>query len=114
MTHLAKQNPYAVILKRHIKEKSMVLQGLETATSNRSVARCKSPKTVFVVHPDANKQQIAEAVEAIYQDRGVKVVKVNVLNVKPKARRVRNKRGYRAGFKKAIVTLRPGDQLEAV
>lgn len=114
MKHAMGQDPFSIIIRRHVTEKATVLQGLENATSNQSVARCKGPKAVFIVHPDANKSEIAEAIEAIYQDRKIRVVKVNVLNVKQKKRRVRGKLGLRPGFKKAVVTLEPGDQLEAV
>lgn len=114
MKATAKRNPFEVILRRYVTEKATVLQGLEHAKSNPSVARCQNPKAVFVVHPDANKHEIAGAIETIYRDRGIKVVKVNVSNVKPKQRRVRGRLGFRAGFKKAVVTLAAGDQLESV
>lgn len=114
MKHAEHSNPYAVVLHRHVTEKSLVLGQLETAKSNRSVARCQSPKAVFVVHPEANKQEIAQAVEQIYQDKKVKVVKVNVIHVKPKQRRVRGRPGLRPGYKKAIVTFEPGDRIEEI
>ena len=62
-------------------------------------------KYVFEVNPLANKGQIKEAVEKIFN---VKVEKVNVMNVKPKPKR----RGWYVGktkkWKKAIVTLKEG------
>ena len=46
---------------------------------------------------------------------GVKVINVNTINVKPKAKRDRtrrNKLGFKSGFKKAIVTLKSGDSID--
>lgn len=107
-------NPYEVIKHQHITEKASVLQGLKNASSNRSLRACQSPKYVFVVDTDANKAQIAQAIEFIYKDREVKVVAVNTINVKPKAKRVRGRKGSTKAFKKAVVTLRPGDSLDNV
>ena len=54
-------------------------------------------------------QAIAQAVEAIFN---VKVVKVNTLNVKPKPKRVRYQLGQTRAWKKAMVTLKEGDTIE--
>lgn len=108
---MAKNNPYEIIKHQHVTEKSMVLENLKNADSNQSVRNCKSPKYVFIVDRKANKQEIAAAVEEIYSDRNIKVVAVNTINVKPKARRVRGRLGVKSAFKKAIVTLDEGDQL---
>jgi large subunit ribosomal protein L23 len=69
----------------------------------------------FEVHPDANKLQIREAVQETFS---VKVKAVNTLNVKPKkkSRYVRRGsgriRGATKGWKKAIVTLQPGEHID--
>jgi len=69
----------------------------------------------FVVSSDANKIQIREAVEKIFN---VRVKAVNTLNVKPKpkSRAIRRGRGKvageAAGWKKAIVTLFPGQRID--
>ena len=59
----------------------------------------------------ASKPEIHDAVEAIF---GVKVLKVNTLNRKGKAQRVRrtNRVGHRADTKRAVVTLAPGERIE--
>jgi large subunit ribosomal protein L23 len=106
-------NPYQVIKSRRVTEKGRVLENLVNAKSNRSVSRCLSPKIVFDVDPKANKTQIADAVEEIYKDKKIKVVKVNTVNVGSKKRRVRGFTGKTAAYKKAVVTLRPGDTIEA-
>jgi len=105
-------NPFQVIKSRRVTEKGRVLENLVNAKSNPSVSRCKSPKIVFDVDSKANKTQIADAVEEIYKDKKIKVVKVNTVNVGSKQRRVRGFTGKTAGYKKAVVTLRPGDTIE--
>lgn len=111
---MTQKSPYQVVKHQHVTEKSMVLQELKNAESNRSLKRCQSPKYVFIVDRSANKQEIANAVEEIYKNEGIKVVSVNTINVKSKARRVRGRAGYTNAFKKAVVTLRPGDSLDNV
>ena len=63
----------------------------------------------FEVAKDANKIEIAQAVEAIFN---VKVVKVNTLNVKAKPKRMRYQQGFTRTWKKAMVTLKEGDKIE--
>jgi large subunit ribosomal protein L23 len=108
------RNPYQIIKHQHVTEKAQVLEGLKNAKSNRSIARCESPKYVFIVDPLANKQEIAWALEEIYRDKKIKVVDVNTINVKAKQRRVRGRVGMKKSFKKAIVTLEKGDSLDTL
>ena len=107
-------NPYQVIKRRYITEKTSMLQGLKDASSNKSLARCENPKYTFLVDPKANKNEIAEALEEIYADKHIRVVAVNTINVKPKQfnRRGRMSAGRSTLQKKAIVTLAVGDQIE--
>jgi len=68
---------------------------------------------VFEVAPDANRSMIKEAVETLFD---VDVLRVNVINMP--AKRKRNLRNRRMGmrrnaYKKAIVTLAPGDTISA-
>ncbi len=56
----------------------------------------------FEVHPNANKAQIKQAVEKIYN---VKVLNVRTANRRGKPRRVRYKRGMTKQWKKAVVIL---------
>lgn len=106
------KNPYDIIKSRRVTEKSRVLENLQHAKSNRSVSRCNTPKVVFNVADSANKTEIAWAIEKIFADKKVKVLSVNTINVRSKKRRVRGHAGKTAGFKKAIITLRPGDTID--
>ena len=80
---------YDVILKPVITEKSM--------------EDMSAKKYTFLVHPDANKTQIKEAVEKMF--RGTKVAKVNTMNLDGKTRRRGMTFGKTAQKKKAIVQL---------
>lgn len=71
----------------------------------------KQNKYVFRVSPKANKIQIKEAVERLFQK---KVVDVNTCNYSGKWTRVRGPIGRKAKWKKAIVTLKEGDKIELV
>jgi large subunit ribosomal protein L23 len=67
---------------------------------------------VFEVEITATKQQIRDAVETIFD---VDVARVNVINVPAKrSRRWRNRRikVRRSAYKKAIVTLEPGETID--
>jgi large subunit ribosomal protein L23 len=108
---MQKKSPYDVVLSRHVTEKARVLEQLQFNTSNPCVKKCDAPKHVFIVDKRANKQEIAAAVEEIYSERKIKVVSVNTIHVRPKARRVRGRAGMKPGFKKAIVTLEAGDTI---
>ena len=67
---------------------------------------------VFEVANSATKAQIKEAVEVLFD---VAVIRVNVVNIPPKrSRRLRNRRLLirKPGYKKAVVTLAPGDTID--
>ena len=80
---------YDVILKPVIPEKSMNAMG--------------EKKYTFLVHPEANKTQIKEAVEKMFE--GTKVKAVNTMNLDGKKRRRGMVVGKTAKTKKAIVAL---------
>ncbi len=69
-------------------------------------------KYSFTVAPSASRTNVKTAIENAF---GVKVLKVNIMNVKPKSKRDRtrrNKQGFTSGSKKAIVTLQAGDGID--
>lgn len=66
-------------------------------------------KYLFHVVRDANKVQIRQAVEEVYN---VKVLKVNTIKMRGKMKRVRYQIGKTPDWKKAIVTLKQGDKIE--
>jgi large subunit ribosomal protein L23 len=66
-------------------------------------------KIVFKVAKDATKDEIAQAVEALFK---VNVTKVNTLVTKGKTKRFRGHLGRRSDVKKAIVTLAEGQSID--
>jgi len=71
--------------------------------TEKSMSQTESMRYVFEVSKEANKIEIAKAVEEIF---GVKVVKVNTLNMQGKLKRTgRYPQGRRPSWKKAMVTL---------
>ena len=77
--------------------------------SERSFDLMSQGKYTFEVARTAPKEEIAAAVEKLF---GVHVVKVNTMWVKPKNKRVRYVTGKTRTWKKAIVTIAPGEQIE--
>ena len=67
-------------------------------------------KYTFKVALEANKVEIKQAIEAIYN---VKVVDIATIRVLPKRRRVGKYEGYRSAYKKAIVKLAKDDKIDA-
>ncbi len=67
---------------------------------------------LFEVAKSATKIEIKQAIELIYEKKKIEVDKVRTMNVKGKMRRIRHKSGQRRSWKKAIVTLREGDNIE--
>jgi len=88
-------HPYEVLRRPIVTEKSTML--------------AESGKYVFEVALAANKPQIKEAVELAFH---VTVVGVNTHIVKSKQKRLGQRMGRTATWKKAVVTLKPGDQIE--
>lgn len=88
------RDEYSTLIKPIITEKS-------TALKEEKNLLC------FQVDPRATKIDIKRAVESIFK---VKVEKVNIVNIKPKPKRLGRFEGKRPGWKKAYVTLKKGEK----
>ena len=77
--------------------------------SEKSYGLLDENKYTFIVAPDANKTEIKIAVEKVF---GVKVLSVNTQNREGKRVRTRFGYGRRAGTKRAIVSVAPGDRID--
>lgn len=82
---------------------------IRPVVSEKSYGLIDGNTYTFVVHPDANKVEIRQAVESIW---GVKVVSVNTINRKGKLKRNRFTVGRRDDQKRAIVKLAEGNKIE--
>ena len=84
---------------------------IKPVVSEKSYGLLDSNVYTFVVHPEASKPEIHDAVEAIF---GVRVLKVNTLNRNGKRKRNRKTGtfGSRPDTKRAFVTLADGDRIE--
>jgi large subunit ribosomal protein L23 len=90
--------PHEIIDRPVVSEKSVAIQ----QAHNQVTFRC---------HPDANKIQIRDAIQALFK---VKVTRVNTITMRGVARRMRGRPGVTAAWKKAIVTLADGQKIEGV
>ena len=88
------REPYEILVKPLVSEKSMLLMG--------------ENKYSFAVAKDANKIEIKHAVEKMFN---VTVLSVNTRTIQGKVKRQGRYEGKRADVKKAIVTLKAGDQI---
>ena len=78
--------------------------------TEKSSDLAKTQNTItFSVDPKANKTQIKQAIEKIFN---VKVESVNTVNVRPRKKRVGKYTGYTNKVKKAIVKLKDGSSIE--
>ena len=77
--------------------------------TEKSTSLSEFNKVVFKVNKNANKKSIKQNIEKIFK---VKVVKVNTVNIREKVKMVRNKKAYKSGYKKAIVTLKKGQSID--
>ena len=86
---------------------------LRPVISEKSMDLTRANKYTFAVHDDANKLQIKDAVEQLFK---VRVVSVNVATTQPMGKRRGTRRGrivgHTSAWRKAIVTLAPGDKIE--
>lgn len=77
--------------------------------TEKSMAAMAEKKYTFIVHISANKVQVKKAVEEVFN---VKVEDVKTMRIEGKAKRVGVHLGKRADYKKAVVTLAEGSNIE--
>ncbi len=87
-------HPYEVLRRPIISEKATLLQ--------------EGNKYVFEVAKETNKVQIKQAVELAFK---VKVSKVNVITIPGKTKRMGRREVTSSPWKKAVITLEPGDKI---
>ena len=99
----------SIIKRPLLTEKSSRLRETGGAADRHAEGDTYAQKVVFEVARDANKIEIAGAVQALFK---VTVTSVRTLVVRGKQKRVGRFSGRRPSWKKAFVTLKPGDNIE--
>lgn len=77
--------------------------------TEKSTMASEHNKVVFMIAPTASKGDVKKAVETLFE---VKVEKVNTVSIKGKVKRFRGKVGKRNDIRKAIVTLKQGENID--
>ena len=77
--------------------------------TEKSTSLSEFNKVVFKVHKGANKNSIKKSIEKIFK---VNVIKINTVNMKGKVKLVKNKKSFKPGYKKAIITLKKGQSID--
>jgi large subunit ribosomal protein L23 len=90
-------------------ERLMMVVRMPRTSEKSTVLADKLKQYTFEVLRDANKREIKIAVEHIFN---VKVRDVSVMNVKGKQKRFKQRIGQRKDWKKAIVSLMPGSEID--
>jgi len=77
--------------------------------TEKSTSLSEYNKIVFKVQKNANKNSIKKSIEKIFK---VNVIKINTINLKGTTKIVKNKKTFKPGYKKAIVTLKKGQTID--
>ena len=103
------RSPQSVIKRPLLTEKTARLRETGGAAGGHVEGEAYAQKVVFEVARDANKIEIRSAVQSLFK---VTVTDVRTLVVRGKEKRVGRFSGRRPSWKKAFVTLKPGDNIE--
>tara|TARA_Y100000741_G_scaffold298344_1_gene239374 strand:- start:268 stop:561 length:294 start_codon:yes stop_codon:yes gene_type:complete len=82
---------------------------ISPSITEKSTMLSEHNKIVFKVNKKANKESIKKSIEKIFK---VNVIKINTINSKGKTKMVRNKKTFKSGYKKAIITLKKGQSID--
>ena len=82
---------------------------ISPAITEKATSLSEHNKVVFKVHNGASKKSIKKSIEKIFK---VNVIKINTINLKGKTKLVRNKKTTKPSYKKAIVTLKKGQNID--
>lgn len=105
----AEAKPTPTAAKTDSRKAALVLKAPLVAEKATDLAKLN--QYVFKVYPETNKSEVKKAVEGFY---GVKVLKVNIVNLPAKQRRLGRILGWKPGFKKAIVKIKEGQKIEVL
>ncbi len=79
--------------------------------TEKGTAMAAMGKYIFLVSDSANGPEVRKVIKAIYN---VDVISTNIINAKPKKRRLGRSVGIKPGYKKMIITLKKGQKLDVM
>ena len=82
---------------------------LSPIITEKATSLSEQNKIIFKVNIKANKKVIKKNIEKIFK---VNVIKLNTIKKKGKTKLVRNKKIFKSGYKKAIITLKKGQNID--
>ena len=82
---------------------------LSPLVTEKSTNLSEQNKIIFKVHSQANKKNLKKNIEKIFK---VNVIKINIINKKMRIKITRGKKVKVRGFKKAIITLKKGQNID--
>jgi len=82
---------------------------ISPSITEKSTSLSEFNKVVFKVNRKSSKSMIKKNIEKIFK---VNVIKINTINIKGKNKLVRNRKAYKTGYKKAIITLKKGQSID--
>ena len=92
-----------------IKQKNIYDNIISPIVTEKSTNLSEQNKIMFKVNKSFNKNSIKKNIEKIFK---VEVIKVNIINKKSKTKTTRGRKVRISGFKKAIVTLKKGQNID--
>jgi len=95
-------------LVKHSEERLMKVLLAPVISEKATMVAEKNEQVVFLVMPDATKPEIKAAIELVFK---VEVESVAVINVGGKTKRAGKSMGKRSDWKKAYVSLKPGQEI---
>ena len=99
--------------KKSNKKQTVVVYGIlkQPYITEKATDLTKENKYMFKVHTTANKTEIKKAIESLYN---VNVLSVRTINIPRKQKRFGKTMGFKAGLRKAIVEVKPGQKIEII
>lgn len=108
-TKILAEKPVGKTKKRDVKIAPAILN--KPQITEKATFLMEKNQYIFQVFKDATKPEVKKAVEEVY---GVDVEKVRIINVGRKKKRLGRTTGWTKGYKKAIVTLKKGQEIELI
>jgi large subunit ribosomal protein L23 len=98
--------------KKNVKPNSLAWKVLvEPHVTEKATFLAEKNEYAFIVSKNANKTEVRKAIEDIYE---VKVEGVRMISIPGKTRRIGKNKGFKSGYKKAIIKIKKGQEIEVL